>query len=285
MVIKRCSLIIFLAFFLMINSVFALNTVVTMTTSYPNHNITINVLDALKEDNVLAYLNNATDINGITTFTFDTEGKKDISVHAIVRKNGKIIKEKRFDDLVSGEQVDLELKEEKKSSSSTPVKNQTVKNITVQNKTQENNTSTNTANEQKAQNITEQKTNTSSKEEDAGKITGAASSASTFKIPSAVYYVVGVIVLVVIILYALRRAKPYFSFTSQIKGSSNAVEGGKNLRKSVGIKDKELESAEKKIREAEEEIRRIKERNNRILDAEKKFQEAQRELDKLKKGV
>lgn len=284
MVIKRCSLIIFLAFFLMINSVFALNTVVTMTTSYPNHNITINVLDALKEDNVLAYLNNATDINGITTFTFDTEGKKDISIHTIVRKNGKIIKEKRFDDLVSGEPVDLELKEEKKSSSSTPVKNQTVQNTTVQNKTQENITEINTANEQKAQNITEQKTNTSL-EEDSSKITGAASSASTFKIPSAVYYVVGVIVLVVIILYALRRAKPYFSFTSQIKESSNAVEGGKNLRKSAGIKDKELEAAEKKIREAEEEIRRIKERNNRILDAEKKFQEVQRELDRLKKSI
>lgn len=287
MVIKRYSLIIVLAFLLMINSVVALKTVVTMTTSYPDHNITINVLDVLKEDDVLTYLNNGTDSNGITTFTFDTEGKKDISIHTIVRKNGKIIIEKRFDDLVSGEPIDLEIKVVKKVSapaptpSTTPVQNTTAQNIS-QNIT--NQTNTNKTNEQKLQNKTEDKTNISIKEEESGKITGAASSSSSIKIPSVIYYVIGAIVLVVIIIYALRRAKPYFSFTSQIKESSSAVGGGRGLKKPPVIKDKELEAAERKIREAEEEIGRIKERNTRIVEAERKFHDAQRELDRLKKG-
>lgn len=263
----------------MINSVVALKTVVTLSTDYPNHNVTITVLDVQKDDKDLAYLFNDTDSEGTVTFTFEIDGKRDISIYTIIRKNGKIVVDKRFDDLVSGEPIDLEIKEVKKvsaPSSTTPVKNTTVLNIT-------NQTNTSKTNEQKTQNKTEIKPNVSIKEE-SGKITGAASNSSSIKIPSVIYYVIGAIVLVVIIIYALRRAKPYFSFTSQIKESSSAVGDGKGLKKPPVIKDKELETAERKIREAEEEIRKIKERNTRIVEAERKFQNAQKELDRLKKG-
>ncbi len=281
MVIKKYFALFVFVSLLLINSSFALKTVITLTTSYYDHNITINVMDVLKEGNVLANLNNASDSNGIATFIFDTEGKKDMSIYTIVRKNGKIVATKQFDDLVSGEPIDLELKEIKKvaASASTPPKNEGIQNTTLQNKSQ---TTNNTSVGQNSKNITEEN-KTTVKKEDAEKITGAVSAESSFNISSAIYYILGAIAIVVIAAFVFKRAKPYFSFTNQIKDSSSAV-GGKGLKKTPIIKDKELAVAEKKIKEAEEEIQKIKERNTRIVNAEKRFEEAQRELDKLRRN-
>ena len=281
MVIKKYFVLFVFVSLLLINSSFALKTVVTLTTSYPNHNITITVLDTLKEDKDLAYINNGTDNDGISTFTFETDGKKDISIYALVRKNGKIVAEKRFDDLISGEPIDLELKEKEKiaAPASTSPKNESIQNTTLENKSQ---TINNTDIIKSTKNVTEEN-KIAAKKEDTEKITGAVSTDSSFNIPGAIYYILGAIAIVALAVFVFKRAKPYFSFTNQIKDSSSAV-GGKRLKKPPIIKDKELAAAERKIKEAEEEIQKIKERNTRIVNAEKRFEEAQRELDKLRRN-
>ncbi len=263
--------------------VFAVNTIVNLDSDKPDHNVTLNVLDPNDLDSITQVMNN-TDSSGDAVFVFELNSKRDISFSVLIRKNGKIVSQKQFDNYVSGEVIDLELKDGPKPSAPKIVEVKNISNVSSVNESSKK--AENSTSKDSAVNVTASidKENESKKNTEEQKITGSVSvSGAAFK-SKYLYYILGVIVIAAAVFFVMRAKKTLFSFSSPFSftSASNSSGAGSKEKASV-IKDRELADAERKIKEAQEEIRKIRERSSKVAEAERKFNEAKKELDRLKR--
>lgn len=269
MVKKLFYALLLVSLIAIIPAVFAEDTPITVTT-YPNHTVTINVLDPSSGD-AYAVLTNKSDESGSVTLTFVSGGRKEIDLYFLIRKDGKIIlSQKDSGSYVTGNAISFDLRTPEPAPTPAPTPAPVVENTTVA-----ENTSDSAPQEEiidDSVSVEETQNNASAE----AKVTGSAISSGLKNLSKSIYYIIGGVILAGLVVLLILKRNSLGSLVP--KRSSNTYYPSAR----VELNDKELLAAETRIKQVEEQINNMKARNQKKVDAQRKFEEAKRELDKIK---
>lgn len=248
-------------------------------TTYANHDVTVNILDPVREDPLLTTLEDSTGQDGIANFNFEaTASKIDISV--LVRKNGKLVVFKKFEGYTPSGTISLRVLKE-----TTTTVNQTANNTNQTTSTAANNATNQTANATSVAPTT----NTSSTEQNASANKTSESSMpkyfSDLPIMKIIMYTVGILAIVLIIvgliLFLVFRGKNKAPGDIKVKKYSELKEEIKEKSKTVD--EKKIEELEEKIQGLQEEVTDIKNKKYKIKEVEERIKKDMAELERLKR--
>lgn len=227
-----------------------------------NQSILIRLKD-INSGSVFDSLSLKTNSEGEASGNFSTS-REEINILILLVKEGQIIRTESVGPFVSGNQIDLDFREN-------PINETLEENTTEINETEEILIPESEAVEEVVAEGTV--------EEDVdARITGAAvtDTDSTFDIPSYLYYIIGGVLLLSLVAFlAVKiggRAGHERSFTPVISGELLTAE-------------KKLLKAEKELREVKAEIDSIKNKKSEVSEAEKAYKEAKEKLERLKGKV
>lgn len=232
------------------------------------NSVTMNIINPNTGDASESHSGNAND-DGIIEFISNiTSGK--LTLYIIARESGKIVDTARYENVSFGSTLSFDLND-------APVVETPVVPVT------QPVTETPVANSSVETSPAEEVKTTSSEEKTNNPVSGSAI-AENHKISKNMYYVIGVLFVVVVLGFVLSRTGAVSSFYSSAFGSKPSAGERKSVDEEV------LANAERKIKEAQAEINRIRNQDKiknfeKKVEEEKKRVELEREkLEKLKRG-
>jgi hypothetical protein len=252
--------LVYLCLFLLIIPIASavIETTVSVTT-YPDQQVTVNVLDPSSQDLITSFTSTALS-SGVASGKINASGSL-INLYVIARtSDGKIFKAKNFGNYTTGGIISLNILEDDNI-----LVVQNITNSTIQNQTNQSQTN---------QTLTNSTTGSTTNSENNSK--GVFSYIWDLK-----YYILGVIVAAIIVFVVLFLVKMRNSNNSY--GKIKIVSQGSVKPENKQL-ERELVSAKSRIREMEIEMNKMKNRD-RINDMEKKIANDRAELDRLRKGL
>src|SRR4030042_1665684 len=183
---KQASLVILaLLLLISITAVVSAGSVELEIITYANHDVTVNILDPVREDPLLMTLEDNTGQDATATFNFETAVTK-IDIWVGVKKSGRLVVSKKFTGYTSNGQISLTVLKE-----STTTTNQTANST---NQTENNATANQTAIVTTAATTDNPSINQTSNNETSGDATG-----SDFPVMKVVIYTLAILAILLII--------------------------------------------------------------------------------------
>ena len=262
---------------LIVNFVSSLDTIVQVET-YPNHKLELNFLKASPLQNLETFRVNS-DAQGKAEIKFSTT-QNFFDINAFVKSGTEVLVHYRFNEVTAGENVLLKLYKDNQ---------EIVKGIEIATNTTLNNTSANSTN---SANTTTQ--NDSVIENDTAPSNAGITGLAADDIPTGegvsdspfgrnLYYVLGAIILIAIIVFVVFKIRKKSSWTGPSDVKVRKLSDPHGEKEKMSNYTKAIEDAERKINEAQAEIRKIK-NQDRISEMRKRIDKEQQELRKLEKG-
>jgi len=297
---KKSVLVILVFLILMVVPIVFADTIINVKT-LPEHTVILKTLDpnpSEDDTNLLEYLTNTTDSNGMVSFKSKT---KLLSMDLIIivekdgiRKNIGGVMIHKFYGKFTGGIINLEIKEKTKEEKAQELLN---KQSTETDETEEvnetkNNNETDILVENETEEVEEEPqietTEEIEEQKQSGRITGAVIDGTKAFVTSKItYYVVGGLLIIGILFFIIRftrkkikskKGGSYIDF--KIKPEDDKKQ---ELKERLSDRDKELADAEKKLQEAKEELEDIKNRKSRLQEARDRFEKAKADLKKYEK--
>ncbi len=213
--------------------------------------------------------------SGEVSYTY-TSSVENLDVSVKITKNGERIMLEKFEDITAGEELFLRvepdnvLRDYRDLEQAAEAETNETGNVTEETVVEETNETGNVT-EETVEAINEEE------EETDATITGNAVSGSDGISLTFIYYIVGFIVLVGVVVLIILGIKKW-------RASATPTSKEKTKQYFSYPKNREIEEAEKKIREAQRELNKIK-NEGKIREAEMKLQEDKKNLQRLKEGL
>lgn len=248
--------------------------------TYANHEVSVTVINQQLSE-VIHYLSENSGLNGKASFNFSVSlSKVDISV--IVRKNGKIVVYKKFEDISPVGSISLRVLNEEDAAENTSTTQITA---SATQDTEKNNTQTEEINQTEEQ---EETTNVSQITENEALVTEH----EEIKIPESsapitriILYIISTIfiafIILGLILFLVFRKKVVPKNIKITKYSKLKKEAEENAVPKTE-EEKKLQELESKIKKLQGEIYDIRNRKTKIREAEEKIKADMEELERLK---
>ena len=266
--------ILTLLFLFAVSTAIAADTYITVKTE-PNADVVIRVQDV---DYKKEYENfqKISDADGRATAIFSQDIGK-ISLYIQVKKDGKIVDSGRFDDYISGNPININMKEE-------PVVEPVEETAETINETTSVNTTAElipeeTVNETTDGDLTENTEESTSTEKTSslGKITGAAvSNIKSAASSKTTYYIIGGIFIIAVLFFVVMAMRKRLSSKNENIKVTKLSE-----RISSDRDGKAIAEAERKIEEAKKELEEIKNKKGKIKEVQERLKKDQEELRRL----
>ncbi len=249
--------------------------------TYANHDVTVNILDPVREDPLLMTLEDNTGQDAKVEFNFEATASK-IDIWVGVKKSGKLVTSKKFTGYTPSGPISLRvLKDDPLAVNTT--------NQTANSTNQTTNTTTNNVTNQTSPNTTSSATpatNTSSTEP-----TNETSEDSMpkyfsdFPVMKVIIYIVAILAVVLIIvgviLFLVFRNKSKAPKDIKVKKYSELKEEIKERNKTAD--EKKIDELENRIKGLQDEVDDIKNKKSRIKEVEERIKKDMVELERLKK--
>jgi len=246
--------------------------------TYANYEVSVNIINPDLEEPI-HYLVETSGSNGKANFNFSVSlSKVDISV--IVRKNGKIVVFKKFEDISPTGPISLKVLKEDNTPTQINDTNQTA----LENSTQINDTNQ-TEQTEPATNISQTTTGETTFNEEPEEAQLLESPTSVARI---IFYTLSTIflafIIIGLILFFVFRKK-MAPTTIKIKKYSEMKKEAEGQAIPTTEDEKKLQELESKIKKLQGEIDEIRNRKTKIREAEEKLKRDMEELEKLKKAA